>query len=250
MYLFAHRPGSKSARQETMDAFPAKLDVLRFPVNSNGPAIVFYCGDQGGCNPTVGIKNVVIFAGKSQNASFNKFYRELTGVDGFLGVIAFHVWNFPDKPIPLLFQKHPKIRGILSKRIPGRLTLVWPFVVCLSGVLGGNADGVKIEKVLVALGEPQKGFVASGKSARGMKPVVEVPDNTVSQAKTFVFEDGIEKNIKRKNFTLVYVVSHLPAETAPGGKETNQLPYDRPLSVQVFFYCASAFIFFPEVIRR
>ena len=84
-----------------------------------------------------------------EDEALDQFDRELAGVDGLLDVVVFDV------------RDEPKVAGVFPLRVARVLADLRSLVVALARVLLGNPDRVEIEDVVIALGEPQDGFVAA-----------------------------------------------------------------------------------------
>jgi hypothetical protein len=76
------------------------------------------------------IDDKIILFGKSENKALDELHRELTGMDGFLDMVRFDIWNFPD------------IAWIFAERIAREFTLLFPFVIFLIRVFLRNADAI------------------------------------------------------------------------------------------------------------
>src|SRR5262249_5039 len=94
---------------------------------------------------------------------------ELTWMNRFLHVVVLHVGN------------DPNVAGILSERVARILTLLGAFERLLPRILLRHTDRVEIEHVVVAFGEPDDVFIAAREAVLAMQPVLEAPDDTVSE---------------------------------------------------------------------
>jgi hypothetical protein len=72
---------------------------------------------------------------------------------GLLDVIVFDVWDYPDIP------------GILTQRIPRKLTDARTLESLLIRVLLRNSNCIEVKCIAITLGKPQDGFMPTGQSA-------------------------------------------------------------------------------------
>ena len=87
----------------------------------------------------------------------------------FFNVIRFNVRNLP------------YVRRIFAEWIPGQFAFVGSFEVFFARVFGRNSDRIQVERVVVRLCEPKNNLVTTGKSFRAVKPVTEMPSNSIPQ---------------------------------------------------------------------
>jgi hypothetical protein len=135
--------------------------------------------------------------------------------------------------VVLYVRYYPHISGVLAERVTRILSRFGTLVVLLSRVLGRNSNRVKVENVVVTLGEPQDGFVPPREPSATVKSMLEVPDNAVPQPQAEIDEDRVEESVKRLDLASLNVVAHLPADASALVEDSHGTGDSLPLGIQI-----------------
>src|SRR5579885_979478 len=147
----AELPVLERPRVEGRDALVGNLDVVRFFLAPKGVPAVSQGRDQRRADPGERVENPVAYVREREHTALDELDRELTGMDGLLGVVGLHVRNVPQRALPVARHDLPHVRRVLAERVPGGLPMLLALEVGLPGVLRGDADGIEIERVGIRL---------------------------------------------------------------------------------------------------
>jgi hypothetical protein len=85
------------------------------------------------------------------------------------------------QPIPQDIDKeYPDVTGVFTEWIARQLPRFRAFEVLFTGILRWNANRIQFENIVVALGEPQNGFVSSRKALGAVQAVLEMPNDPIA----------------------------------------------------------------------
>jgi hypothetical protein len=108
----------------------------------------------------------------------------------------------------------------------------------------GHPDGG-----FIALGEPPIGLVTDGKPPVAMQATHKTPYDAIARLAPMFPQNRVQDHIQRKNFTLLNMIAHLPAQRTRRRKQTHALRYDLRLSFHVVTQQRARFIRLPDIIR-
>src|SRR5579883_3176612 len=91
----AELPVLERARVEGRDALVRNLDVIRLLLAPERVPAVRQGGDQRRADAGERVENPVTHVREREHAALDELDRELTGMDGLLGVVGLHVRNVP-----------------------------------------------------------------------------------------------------------------------------------------------------------
>src|SRR5262245_44109327 len=92
--------------------------------------------------------------------------------------------------------ENPNVSRIFPQRVASVLSDSAPLPRPLSRILLGHSDSIQAKRIVVALGEPQDHLVASRESSSAVEPMLEVPDDPVSEGKGGVaIEGAVEEDV-------------------------------------------------------
>ena len=83
-----------------------------------------------------------------------------------------------------------------------------------------------------------------------VQPVLEVPDNPVAQTQSQFLEYRVEIDVEREDFTVVHVVTNLPADAAVGPQQPHKLRDDGLLPLQVLRQSGLPLIALTQIVGR
>jgi hypothetical protein len=152
-------------------------------------------------NAKVGINHKIAAICEGEYEPLYKFYWKLAGVDCLLDVVVLDV------------RDHPNIARIFTQWVAGVLALLRSFERFLARILLGHSNGIKIEDVIVAFGEPDDGFVTPTQTVLAVQSVLEAPDDAVTQLHPEFFANLIDVEIEWENLAVSrYVIPSLPTQ--------------------------------------
>lgn len=108
---------------------------------------MFEGSDSGGSYTKIRIQNSVTRFRQSEHKALHKSDGKLAWMFRFLNVVELDVGDVPD------------VGRILSEGVAGDFSFVRPFEVLLERVLRGHSHGIQVEVVVLALCEPEDGFM-------------------------------------------------------------------------------------------
>jgi hypothetical protein len=133
-----------------VDALPCNIDVLVSDVASIPHTIVLERSDNRASHAHIRVKHNVRRFSQRENKPFNKLHWKLAWVNRLFDVVRFDIGD------------HPHVTWILAERIARKLTSLRTLEVFLTRILRRHSDRIKIERVVVVLGEPKDRLMATG----------------------------------------------------------------------------------------
>jgi hypothetical protein len=82
-----------------------------------------------------------------------------------------------------------------------------------------------------------------------MKPMLEVPNDSVSHSKAESAENGIKHGVERYNCPLIHIIANLPADASGGSERSNTLGNHLSLLTEVRLEVKASLVFFAKVVR-
>jgi hypothetical protein len=194
-------------------------------------------GDDGRADAHVRVEDVLPRVRQGEHQPLDQLDRKLAGMNGFLDMIVLDV------------RENPHIPGVLAERIARKLAGFRTLEVFLAGIFRRYPDRVEVEQVIVSLGKPKYRLVATGQPFRAMQAVFEMPDDPVPQLQPMALEQGVENGVEREYFSILNMVSDLPAQRASGMQQARALGDDPRLLTNISFEGRFRFVSLADVVR-
>src|SRR5450759_3412670 len=121
---------------------------------------------------------------------------------------------------------HPNIAGVLAERVTRQLPPLRSLERSFVWVLLRHPHRVKVEVVALTLREPEDGLVAPAEPLRCMQPMLEVPDDPVSEPQSEPLEDRVQEGVEREYLAPVNMVANLPADASIVSQDADCFPAD------------------------